>query len=354
MNLLSPDQLLNAIASPNFGQNARRKWTEKKSDATITAGQNIYTFFQDQLNNPFLRNARFPISGNEVFFVTDIGLYFKGVENEGFGDSQFAIMDEILARCYLLIKVNDRDQIKLPLLEIANFWYAEDIANTNNYKRSKRLRHLLYPIIMNSNAGVSYQIVLNDVVATALDTSLMELRLYGIQFDKLDTFYYDVWKDSKFQRIDYTLYDVHKVETANETTYNLFQNRNALISDYSKFLPLSDIERFDVNAIEFGFFNRAVDITPEALFNNRQNNILQIIVEDVEYFNSYLHDCLTFSQVEDAVTRYYEYQVLTLKVPITLPAKGNVRITLTQPGGSECVEDYFIGTLKGILTRRVV
>ena len=362
----SPEQLLNAISTPSFANNARRKYTQKYDSLALAAGTLDYIFYDSQQGNLFLRNARFPISGNEVFFVTSFDLYL----DLSLEAAQFAVLDEIFGRSFIEITVNQRQQIKVPLLEVLNFYYSDEIGtgtvsiSRQRYHQAKR--KLLYPIIMNSTSAVQYKLTLSTAAATALDGKNARLGLYGIQFDKLDTFFYDVWKGSEFQKVDYTMYQTNEVTTVNENTYSLFQPATQPETDYSKLLPLSEIERFDVNALEIGFFPSATTADLQTVFEDRRDNLLTITVENVQLFQAQIKDMLSVSNsfvssfadsaaaTSALIVRDVLRQNLTLEIPLTFPSKSNVAITLLQPGASLELNDYFVTCLKGVLTRRVV
>jgi len=364
----SPEQLLNAISSPSFANNARRKYTAKYDQLALATGTLNYIYFDTNVGNQFLRNARFPISGNEVFFVTAFDLYLDATLGT---TAIFAQLDEIFGRSFIEITVNQRQQIKVPLLEVLNFYYNDTTGTANSELTRQRFhsakRRLLYPIIMNSTSSVQYKLTLSTASATALNGINARLGLYGVQFDKLDTFYYDVWKGSQFQKVDYTMYQTNLVSTANQNTFTLFQPASQAETDFSKLLPLSEIERFDVNALEIGFFPSAVTSVMSAVFENRRDNVLTVQVEDVELFQGQIKDMLSISNqftgqydntgatiLVDQLSRDILRQNLTLEIPLTFPSKSNVNITLLQPGSSLEENDYFVTLLKGVLTRRVV
>lgn len=364
--LPTPEQLLNAIATPSFGQNARRKWTSKYDELTIAAATTDYIYFDTAAGNFFLRNARFPISGDEVFFITSFDLYLDAIVTT----AQFAQMDEIMGRSFLEITINQRQQIKVPLIEILSFYYEDTIGTPVTSSSRPRFhsakRKLQYPIIMNSTASVQYKLTLSAAAATALDTFAARLGLYGIQFDKLDTFFYDVWKGSEFQKVDYTMYQTNIVPTANQNEYSLFQPAGQAETDYSKLFPMSEIERFDCYALEIGFFPSATTSAVQAVFEDRRDNLFTIQVENVQLFQAQIKDFLSLSNnfvstFQDAgavatalIIRDVLRQNLTLEVPLTFPSKSNVQVSLVQPAASLEANDYFVTLMKGVLVRRVV
>ena len=129
-------QVLNRLAYPKAGDNARRKPTDLYDEVTLATGSTQYVFFNQTLGNLFARNKKFPISGSEIFFAFGLKFFLKtNINTVALYNS---LQNLILHSCIRII-VNDRLQMQLPLLEVLNFNYANSVGNdTQNFNSRQR------------------------------------------------------------------------------------------------------------------------------------------------------------------------------------------------------------------------
>lgn len=367
MTGLNASEFLNRLAYPQAGDNARRKVTQYEDEITITAGQNRYKFFDTALGNIFARNKRLPISGNEIFYIREISLNLQTIINTA---ALFTSVQQLLVSGAIQIVVNGREQIKLPLIKVLNFPYANSIGNDSEQVDSRLFKSsyaFFFPILINSSSDVQVNLLINSTAATDFDTITLRCTLHGVQFDKLDAFTVDFLGSNEFQNIDYVFYDTNSITTANESSYELFvQTSGKAETDQSKYFPLSDIERAQLNKVEIYFYgDDAVTDLYNLIYNSRGRNVLDVSVNDVQLFNGNIFPFLsvgavfgsTFSDVTPTLTNFvnmaFNRNQKILDVPIIIPAKATQSITLTQPGSSLSVENKFIVLFDGFIKRRV-
>ena len=120
-------QVLNRLAYPKPGDNARRKATDLYDEVTIITGTTNYNLFDQTLGNLFARNKKFPISGSEIFFAFGIRLFLKTVINTV---ALFNSLNNFLLHSCIFVYINDRLQIQIPLIEILNFNFADTVGDT--------------------------------------------------------------------------------------------------------------------------------------------------------------------------------------------------------------------------------
>ena len=193
--------ILNANLYPSVNTNVRRKSYPKYDTLPIATGQTDYYFFQTALGNNYLRNARLPLSGTEVFFIDSISLMLR------VNVSTVALMNnfnEMMQQGFLQISVDNRIQCKLPLLDVMNYVLIDTFIATATVIQpmvyTKR-RFLPLPIILNSTSSFEFKVVIPTASATAFNTVNMQLTCHGIQLDKLDSFYWDNLKQNQFQEV---------------------------------------------------------------------------------------------------------------------------------------------------------
>ena len=212
-------------------------------------------------------------------------------------------------------------------------------------------------------------LVTNGTAATDFNNVVARIELSGIQFDKLDQFYYDAINDQTLQDIDFIAYDVNTISTANATDYNLFvQDSTKPSTDQSITFPLSANQRFQVNAMRAYFYGDDADTDfMNLLIDNRGQNYLTISVDSVQFFQGSLYDFLSLGSIRgttfdnsggvnttDTVSMDFIWREKIIKVPLIIPASSNQNVVLSQPGSSLSVNNEFITVLKGFIKRQVI
>lgn len=359
------NKLLNEALFPRAGDNVRRKDYPYYDTLAITTGQTDYYFFTSPLGNPFLRNTKLPLSGQEIFFVDSISMYLNTVLST---TALIGNLNALLQQSCLQISVNSRVQCKLPLMDLLQYQLvlAEDATPAQLQPTIyPAMRKLPIPIIMNSASSFEFKLTMPTAVATAFNTVPIKLALHGVQLDKLDSFYWDDLKNNKFQQVPVTYYDNATIVNGNETTYNFFANNNKAQNLISQVFPLSETSTFSLQNIEVMISQPDTPIVPSTIFNSRINNLLRISVDDVDYYNASMQDMLSVvasygGNLTDSATNTTAYvttmnvrQSKTLRVPIEFPAQSKVIVSLTQPGSSLGVTGGITVALRGVETRRV-
>ena len=260
---------------------------------------------------------------------------------------------------FLKYYVNDRQLYKTSLVNILNFGWQNlgvtdtDVTYTGRWNTCKKF---INPIIINSTSNVKFRLHLNTAAATALDGFTLRTVISGFQFDKLQQFEYNELQGNMFQRIDFDMYDmVAAVAAAN--TYNFFSNGNKSEELFSKVLPLSQQEAFQVESIQVIMADKSVATPDTSLWYPRDTNRLNVKINDIEYFDSYIQDALTY--YADYVTavennRLTQQKIDVLKTPIAIPANSNNSVTLAQPASTvPAVDKKIMLRFQGELSRRV-
>lgn len=357
--------VLNATLYPKGNQNARTKEFPYFDTATITAGTLEYFFFVTALGNIFQRNKRLPLSGSEVFMVDEISAYLNtAITTPALINS----LNEMLQQSYLVVSVDNRQVLKIPGMDFIQYSLVMNEDATPErlaYKVETLRRKLPIPIFMNSTSAFEFKFVTTAAAATAFDTSLFRLVLHGVQVDKLDSFYYDALKNNKFQQISDTYYDTQVIANGNQNTFQFFATPNQAQNLFSKTFPLSQTETFQLQNLEVFINQPDVPIDPLTIYTSRLQNNLRISVNDVDYYNANLQDCLSVvagfaGNITDsaaATTAYNQFmsvrQSKTFKAPLEFPANSNVVITLTQPAGSLGITGEITVAMRGVTTRVV-
>lgn len=357
--------VLNATLYPKGRQNARTKEFPYFDTATIAAGVLEYFFFVAPLGNIFQRNKRLPLSGSEVFMVDEISAYLNTPITT---PALINALNEMLQQSYLVVSVDNRQVLKIPGLDFIQYSLVmnEDATPENlNYKVETLKRRLPIPIFMNSTSAFEFKFVTTTAAATAFDTGLFRLVLHGVQIDKLDSFYYDALKNNKFQQISETFYNTVVIPNGNQNTFQLFANANQAQNLFSKVFPLSQTETFQLQNIEIFVNQPDVPIDPLTIYNSRLQNNLRISVNDVDYYNANLQDCLSVvagfaGNITDSAAATVAYnqflnvrQSKTFKAPLEIPANSNVIVNLTQPAGSLGITGEITMAMRGVTTRVV-
>jgi len=367
---MNAKEFLNRLYYPQPGDNVRRKTYPLHDTQTITAGTMEYFFFETALGNQFLRNKRFPLAGTEIFTITAISAFLATEINTV---AEIDNLNELLQQAYLEIWNNSRRVGKYPLLDFLNYqfgpsWTATATAtqpliggnlNTDGFLGRK----LSMPIVFNANSSFKFKIQMTTQSATDFDGIPLKFYLHGIQTDKLYNFDWDNLKDNLFQEVPQTFYETRAITTGNETTYVLFQEGVAN-NLQSQFFPLSDIDTFQVEAMEFFINQPDTPISPDTIYNSRIANVLKIRIDEVDYWDTVLGNnmlsmnagfevALTTTPDTTVTELLHVRKQLILPVPLGLPANGKVKVELIQPAGSLGITGEFTLALRGTATRRV-
>lgn len=358
-------ELMNKALYPQSGQNARSKEYPYFDTLALTAGQLEYFFFNTALGNIFARNKRLPLSGSEIFFVNGISATLGTMISAPAG---IDALNEMLQQSYLQISVDNRVQSKIPGLDFIQYTLnlnedatPEILSYTNNLTK----RNLPLPIFMNATSAYEFKFVTTAAAATFFNAVNFRLHLHGVQVDKLEPMYYDALKNNKFQQIPVTYYDTVPITGAAQNEYSFFQDPAKLQNLFSGQFPLSTIQTLQIQNIEVFVNQPDVSIAPFTIYNSRLTNNLRIRINDVDYYNSNLQDCLSVvagiaGNITDsaaATTAYNQHlnirQSKTFKTPLEVPGTSNAQFTLTQPAGSLGITGEITLVLRGVETRRV-
>ena len=365
--MIPTQSLLNSVAYPTAGQNVRRKFTPLYDLITIAAGTTNYNPFQVR-TNIFANNQIFPLR-NQIFALTNISLYLQTAITT---TALYAALLTLLQQSYLKIDVDQRTMLKIPLLEILSYNVIPQFGTTTVApgvtQFVKRSKNLILPIVINSMADVKVTVYTASAAATAFDTGLMNITFNGVMLDKIDPVAVNLVQGNQFNELAWTLFESLPVSVVTQNIFNFFANRNQADNLFSGSLPLSDTERFEIQAIEvFMGGNAGATDTINLVRNNRINNNLVINVEQVEFYNSNLENSLSLAGAQDAsfkdtggtITNSLsqfdvEYGNKILEIPLLIPAVGNVQVQLTQPGSSLNSGQYITTLLKGKKVRQVI
>lgn len=353
---MNVSDFLNANAYPVAGQNARCKYLNKGSQITLAALTTEYNFFTAPLGNPFTSNFVIPFSGDNVFFLKKLALYcdISDVTITG------TIFGELM-QSFLEIWVNDRQQYKGSLIKFLNFgWQNIDAAVAGEVSVSvfeEREKVFVNPIIINSTANIRFRLHMNAAAVAALVGANLFLVMTGFQFDKLKQFEYDELMSNQFQRLDFDMYDI-QLAVAAANNYQLFANPNRSEELFSKVLPLSESETFQVEAIQVIFSEHAGAVAPNHnLWFPRKENRLSVYLNDVSFWDSYISKALCYygDYVPAAVNnRLSIWRRDVLETPILIPAKSNNSVVLQQPASTTpAATQPFLVSFEGEITRRV-
>lgn len=367
---MNTKEILNQFLYPQTVQNVRRKSYPYYDTVTIATGTTEYFFFTTAVGNIFARNKRLPLAGTEVFFLNALSAYIQlNIDTVALSNS----LNELLQQSYLEISVDNRVVCKLPGLDFINFIYGDTFTATataiqpklgGNLNSDGFLgRKLPLPIILNSTSAFQFRFVTTATAATAFNGTNLRLALHGLQLDKLDDFYWDNLKNNQFQQVPVTYYQTTVIPDGNAQTFALFANPAQANNLWSKTFPLSDIVTASIQNIEVFFNQPDTPIEPTTIWNSRLTNVLQINIDEIDYYNADLQNMLSlfagFSTTitttpDTAIINFMQKrQSLTLPVPIEIPANSNVIINLTQPASSLGITGEFTVALRGVETRRV-
>lgn len=358
-------QLLDKTLYPQAGQNARRKEYAYFDTATLTTGTLEYFFFNTPLGDIFSRNKKLPLSGTEVFLVDNISAYIStSINTPALIDS----LNELLQQSYLLISIDNRQVMKIPGLDFIQYNLTLTEGSTPQaitYKLEKIKRKLPLPILMNSTSSFQFKFVTTAAAATAFNTVPFRLSLGGVQIDKLESFYYNDLKNNQFQQVAVTYYDNATIASGAQAEYQFFANPAKAQNLLSQTFPLSNIQTFSLQNIEVFVNQPDTPIVPLTILNSRLTNNLKITVNDVDFYNGNLQECLSVvagyaGNITDSGGATIAYNMFmsvrqskTFKVPLEIPTNSNVQVTLNQPASSLGITGEITIALRGVETRRV-
>lgn len=343
---------LKSFGFPTITDNARNKHYCMYDTVTFATGTTQYNLFVNSSLSAFTRNRVLPISNSEIVEIHSIQANLASLI-----DPATVANLEILNRGYLQILVDDREKLKIPLVEILNHQNLVTVATTSATMEINRKKILRFPIVLNSSSNVIIKIEVPSGVATAYNTLTLDVEFAGIKYDKLSNYDVDLRKGSAFERLSYSMYDVNQITYGAITTYELFATRNKSVTDFSKTFPLGDKEAFTIENIELVFPVKGTTVTEyDAFLRLLKQSVFKLTVDDVEFLNFRSKDMITYLLGGGGVmNRYNSNFGLTLNSPLTIPANSTVKATLQTPSmtltGSGTT--YFGTILKGTLIRTV-
>ncbi len=369
---MNTTQLLNIAAFPSANSNVRRKISSIFDTVAITSGTTFYNPFQTAPGNIFLRNQKFPLSGQQLFWVTSVSMFLAQAINT---PALYAALLPGLQSSNIELLIDSKQYFKMPLIECLSFNIQNQVGVTGSTQVYKvnpvtRNKNLIIPVFINAASNVVVNLNLDSAFATAFNSNNLLISLNGILTDALDaSLNYNPVQGNNLQDIAYTMYDTQQITTANANTFNFFSTPETNPNNYNKILPLSSTERFELQALEvFIGGNAGTTDNFNDVFNQRSTNFLNISVDDVVYHQSQLKDYLSImtnnnngkfgDDASPAVTTEINatqliYQNKTLEIPVILPAQGKVSVTIQQPGSSLNQNEYITLMLKGLIKRQV-
>lgn len=349
---------LKSFGLPGSIDNARAKHYVMYDTVTIATGITQYNMFVNSSLSSLTRNRLLPISNNEVVAIHSINCLLSGVI-----DVSTANNLEIFTRAYLQISVDDRIKAKIPMMEIMSFsrtFSRINVSTASKFDRVERTRKFQYPIILNSSSNVQLRIELPASTASIYNNFTLDFEFNCVKYDKLSSYDIDLRKGSNFERLSFSMYDVNVLTYNARTTVELFSTANKPATDFSKNFPLGDKEVFSIENIEIGVYPRGTIVTEwSAFIRNLKQSVLQIFVDDIEFFNYRAKDMLTLFLGDgsgDTTSEYVTNKGLTLLSPLTIPASSRVKVSLEYPAltlSGTAGTSYFIVDLKGTLQRTV-
>jgi len=368
---MNAKQFLNRLYYPTQGDNARRKTYPLYDTQPIATGTQDYYFFESALTNVFTRNKRFPLAGTEIFTITAISMFLQTEINT---TAEIDNLNELLQQAYFEVWNQSRRVCKLPLLDILNYQFGTSLVATATATTNIHIggnlnmdgflgRKLSIPIIFNANSSFKFRLRITSQSATDFNGVNMRLYLHGVQTDKLTDFNWNDLQDNLFQTVPMTFYETRAISDGNQTTFELFQEG---VADnlQSVYFPLSDIETFQVEAMEFFVNQPDTPISPETIYNSRITNQLRIRVDEVDYWESVMgtnmlsmlagFDVALTTTPDVTVTELLHVRKqLVLPIPLGIPANGKVKVEIEQPGSSLGITGEITLALRGTATRRV-
>ena len=160
--MIGTQELLNRVAFPTATQNIRRKFTQIFDKITVASGTTEYYPFKTA-SNVFTNNKTFPLSGSQIFAITNIGMF---IEQAITSAALYAGLLTLLQQSYLEVNVDSRTMLKIPLLEVMSYntisqQGAGTVAPLQTIYHTRN-KELILPIVINSNSNVSFKVVLTS------------------------------------------------------------------------------------------------------------------------------------------------------------------------------------------------
>lgn len=331
---------------------------------SATPGENRY--FTSASLSTFTRNKKFPLSGNEIAFIDQINVRLMGTAALSLTTANMNLFNKTC----LQIKVDGRERLKVPLVEVLSAHVAEVVGTTttqNIITLKQRTKKLRLPLIFNSHSDVEVKII-TDGDYSALGAIRIELN--GVLYNKLVPFDFDPVKSRGIERINYTIFDTVAVPTA-ASQLNLFQSADKAQNLFSKIFPLASTESFEIENIEISFpvsvgtaaagFETIEALARETVFKMQINNVDFLELADKDLCTVLFQNSVagTFKHSDGTITTNFttnkiEYGGLTLPVPVTIPAKANIKATLDVNTITNISATPYINVmLKGVLQRIV-
>ena len=366
---MNTTQLLNLAAFPSKNSNVRRKKSSLFDTITLATGTTLYRPFTTSPGNIFLRNQPFPLSGQQIFWMTSLSMYLQTAVNSV---ALYTGLIAALQHSNIEVVIDSKQYFKIPLLECLSFNLVNYIGTSTpqNLKVNPvtRNKNFIIPILFNASSNVVVNLNIDAAFASAFNASNLSISFNGILTDKLDSeLNYNPQQGKDLQDIAFTCYDTQQVTSANQTIFNFFAQAETNPNDFSRIFPLSATERFEIQSLEaFVPGNSGATDLFSSVLNQRSTNYLTIKVDDVTYYESQLKDFLstitnsgvvTFGDATPTLTNLMVtdliYQRSTLEIPVIIPAQGKVSVQLQQPGSSLNVNQYITLMLKGLIKRQV-
>lgn len=372
---MTTQALLNKVAYPMLGQNVRRKFTPLYSTVDIATATTEYYPYTN-ISSVFTDNEKFPLSGQQIFAITNIGAVLSSVIDS---QTNYEALLLLFQQSYLQIDVDSRTMLKIPMIEIMSYSIQDVLGDAGTAQTgaktffTNRSKQLIFPIVLNSQSNVNVKFVTNSTFTTAFNGETIRFTLNGVMLDKLDTISVNFLLNSnggikRFSQLAWTLWESKQITTVNQNTFTFFDGNTTNPALVNGVLPLSNTELFEIQALEIFFGgNYGTTDTPVAVRDNRNQNILRIEVENALFYQAPIQDFL--SQASASVSNFQDaagtsniplinvdvnYRQKVLEIPLILPATGNIKVTLEQPGSSLNSNQYATLMLKGKKTRQVI
>lgn len=356
---------IQAVGYPVSGANVRITPITYFDEQTLSATVGENRFFTSDSLSKYVRNKKFPISGNEISFIDTIAVRLMGTT----ALSLTAANMGLFTKTAIQILVDGRERAKYPLIEclsapIGSAFGANTIVTVaRNVGRSKKLR---LPIIINSQSNVEVKVI-TDADYSALGVIRVELN--GVLYSKLSAFDVNFATGKPIEQLSYTVYDTAAVVAAGQSV-NMFTSSDKAQNLYSKVFPLANGETFDIENIEIAFPCSIGAATPfEAIQALAKESVLKININGVDFLDIAGQDLVTvlfqnstvnpFKMSDNLITvavtdNVIQYAGITLPVAITVPSKAQVRVTLDQQAITNISASAYINLmLKGTLQRLV-
>ncbi|MEW6508385.1 MAG: hypothetical protein AB1432_11625 [Bacteroidota bacterium] len=361
------DNLLRVIQSVGYPVNSNVRITPvcffDEQTLSSIVGEN--RFFTNDTLSTYTRNKKFPLA-NDILFIDTIAVRSMGTAAISLSATNMGLF----TKTAIQILVDGRERLKIPLLECFSCTIATVLGTTTTQTISKlveRSKKLRLPIIVNSQSNVEVKII-TDADYSSLGSIRVELS--GLLYTKLQPFSFNPSAGKPFERLSYTIFDTSAV-VASVGQKNYFNSSDKAQNLYSKIFPLSASETFEIENIEVAVpLNIGTAATVfEAIEALARETVLKINVNGVEMLDFAGKDLVTvlfqnavagtFKHSDGTITTNFvnnqiHYGGFTLPVPITIPAKAQVKVTVdTNAVTNASTTPHYNVMLKGTLQRLV-